>query len=114
MFTKYLDKKLHTQDDCENVVVNCIHPGVVNTGLFQHVGWVQWFSCLAYIFFKTPKQGGDSIVYAAVSSELEGKGGLYLDNSHPVRSSTFVNDFTAQATLWQKTCDILNIPEFGK
>ena len=111
MFTNYLDQKLRTEEP--NVNVNSIHPGVVNTGLFQHVGWAKWFSCLPLLFFKTPKQGGDSIVYAAVSPDIAGKGGLYLDNSRPARSSSFVNDFNHQAILWQKTCDILEIAEFG-
>ena len=112
MFTKYLDQKLRTEE-CENVKVNCIHPGVVNTGLFQHVGWAKCCSCLPRIFFKTAKQGADSIVYAAVSSEIAEKGGLYLDNARPVRSSAFVNDFNTQAILWQNTCDILEITDFG-
>ena len=106
MFTKYLSQKLHTEE-CTNVDVNCIHPGVVNTGLFQHVGWAQWFSCLPMIFFKTPKQGGESIVYAATSPDIEGIGGLYLDNSRAARSSSFVNNIGNQAALWQKTCEIL-------
>ena len=111
MFTKYLSQKLQTEE-CTNVDVNCIHPGVVNTGLFQHVGWARWFSCLPWLFFKTPKQGADSIVFAATSQELEGKSGQYIDNSRIVRSSSFVNDIGNQAALWKKTCEVLeNISE---
>ena len=112
MFTKYLDQKLRTEE-CGNVNVNCIHPGVVNTGLFQHVGWARWFSFLPLIFFKTPKQGGESIVFAATSSEIESKGGLYLDNNCPTRSSSFVNDVGCQDVLWRNTCEMLQISNFG-
>ena len=112
MFTKYLDQKLRTAE-CENVHVNCIHPGVVNTGLFQHVGWTRWFSFFPLIFFKNAKQGGESIVYAVTSSNIDGIGGLYIDNGRPVRSSSFVNNVGNQTTLWEKSCEILQISEFG-
>ena len=111
MCTKYLDQKLRTAE-CDYVNVNCVHPGVVNTGLFQHVGWTRWFSCLPLLLFKTPQQGSDSIVYAATSSDIEGKGGLYIDNARPARSSSFVNNVGYQAELWKKTCDILKISDF--
>ena len=112
MFAKCLQNKLYRQG-LTHIDVNCIHPGVVNTGLFQHVGWAKWFSCLPWIFFKTPKQGGDAVVYAAVSPEIEGQGNLYLDNMRSARSSSFVNGFRNQTILWQKTCDILQITDFG-
>lgn len=111
MFTKYLSEKLQTEE-CSSVNVNCIHPGVVNTGLFQHDGWARIFSFLPWLFFKTPKQGADSIVFAATSPEIEGKSGLYIDNSRSVRSSSFVNDIGNQDTLWKKTYEVLaNISE---
>ena len=106
LFAKYLSKKLYTEE-CNTVDINCIHPGVVNTGLFKHVGWARWFSCLPLLFFKTAKQGGDSIVYAATSLDIEGKGGLYIDNSRLARSSAFVNNIANQDTLWRKTCELL-------
>lgn len=111
MFTYYLDQKLRAAE-CDTVNVNCIHPGVVNTGLFQHVGWARWFWCFPLLLFKTPQQGSDSIVYAASSLDIEGKGGLYLDNAHLASTSSFVNNVGYQAVLWQKTCDILNINDF--
>ena len=111
MFTYYLDQKLRAAE-CDTVNVNCIHPGVVNTGLFQHVGWARWFWCFPLLLFKTPQQGGDSIVYAASSLDVEGKGGLYLDNTQLARTSSFVNNVGYQAVLWQKTCEVLYISDF--
>lgn len=110
LFTKYLNDKLKGTDDCY-VTVNCLHPGVVNTDLYQHANHIRY---LAFMFMKSPEQGGDTLVHAAVSPQMEAKGGLYLENSHVATSSNFTNLLANQKMLWDKTCSLLNIQEFGK
>lgn len=61
---------------------------------------------------KTASQGGDSIVHAALSADLEGKGGCYIENTHVKRGSSFVNDTMKQKTLWDRTCAMLGIEDF--
>jgi hypothetical protein len=62
---------------------------------------------------KSAKEGGDSVLYAALSSDLEGAGGLYLENSRPHTPSSFVRDPEVQAKTWHVTCNMLNVREFG-
>ena len=62
---------------------------------------------------KSPTQGGDSIVHASLSRDLEGQGGLYLENSRPRTPSAFVQSIENQAALWSKSLELTDIKEFG-
>jgi len=108
MFTQYLNQELR-RIHCENVVVNAVHPGMVNTDLYSTSGAFTKI-CLAVCRYlmKTPSQGGDTIVHAAVSQEAS-ESGVYLENCHSSWSSSFVNDRELQKRLWKNTCDALKI-----
>ena len=71
-----------------------------------------------YIYFYTETvqliQGGDTVVHAAISTEIEGKGGLYLENFYPARNSSFTSDLSNQKNLFELSCRILKIKNFGK
>merc|ERR1719361_2710167 len=107
MFTRSLERRL--DGNC-NVKSIAIHPGVVRTGLYEHARFVL---LLGILFMKSPDQGGDTIVYAALSPEIEGRGGLYLDNSHPGRVASFADDAANQQRMWDACNEILGIREFG-
>ncbi|XP_033095910.1 dehydrogenase/reductase SDR family member on chromosome X-like isoform X2 [Anneissia japonica] len=97
-----------------HVTVNCVHPGVVNTLLYQHSHWaLQPFRKLLAMlrFLKTPTQGSDTPVYVALSTEIEGVGGLYFDNCVAKRSSTKSHDECLQCTLWDCSLELASIKE---
>ena len=54
------------------------------------------------------------MVHAAISTEIEGQGGLYLENFYPARNSTFTSDLSNQKKFFELSCDILKINKFGK
>jgi NAD(P)-dependent dehydrogenase (short-subunit alcohol dehydrogenase family) len=66
---------------------NAVMPGGIMTPLQRHMsreemlamGWINEKGELR-AGFKTPEQGASTSVWAAVGDELEGKGGLYLEN----------------------------------
>ncbi len=66
---------------------NAVHPGGIMTGLQQHLtteemtamGWIDTEGKLNPLF-KTVEQGAATSVWAAVAPELEGHGGLYLED----------------------------------
>ena len=66
------------------------------------------------LMMKNVGQGGDSIVNAAISPEMEGQGGVYIRNSRVRTATRFTQDKTNQKILWDKTMNMLNIREFGK
>jgi NAD(P)-dependent dehydrogenase (short-subunit alcohol dehydrogenase family) len=69
------------------VIANAVMPGGIMTPLQRHLareemialGWINEAGETAQ-GFKTPEQGASTSVWAAVGPELEGVGGLYLEN----------------------------------
>ncbi len=75
------------------ITANAVHPGGIHTELQRHVPQEEW-KALGWMdeqgnvnpIFKTPQQGAATSVWAAVGKELEGVGGLYLEDcqeAHP-------------------------------
>ncbi|TRY73994.1 hypothetical protein TCAL_12862 [Tigriopus californicus] len=113
--TYYLNPQLEAE--AANVTINCFHPGVISTGLYQNARYVKFVNLLAFsMLMKTPREGADSILHAAISPEMEGRGGLYLENAQPRISSAFTRDLSNQERMFKLSCDALEIPydKFGR
>jgi NAD(P)-dependent dehydrogenase (short-subunit alcohol dehydrogenase family) len=71
----------------EGIYANAVHPGGIMTGLQKHVsheeqvkmGWVDEAGA-QNSRFKSTEQGAATSIWAAVAPELEGVGGLYLED----------------------------------
>ncbi|KAL9972631.1 hypothetical protein ACROYT_G018977 [Oculina patagonica] len=111
LFTYELQRRLKEQNS--PVMANVLHPGVVNTDLFQYIHWTMRIpqNVLAYFFFKTPKQGADNSIYVALSPELEGIGGRYFVNCQSTQSSDESYREDVQKRLWKVSCELTGIPE---
>eukprot|EP01059_Diplonema_ambulator_P024094 TRINITY_DN3987_c0_g3_i1.p1 TRINITY_DN3987_c0_g3~~TRINITY_DN3987_c0_g3_i1.p1 ORF type:complete len:353 (+),score=144.55 TRINITY_DN3987_c0_g3_i1:47-1105(+) len=85
MYAAYLGRRL--ADKGSRVTVNSLHPGAIMTGLLSDVpkeeqvqnGWVSEDG-VAHPGCKDVAQGAATTVYAAVSEEMEGVTGCYLEN----------------------------------
>eukprot|EP00058_Branchiostoma_floridae_P023733 XP_002609223.1 hypothetical protein BRAFLDRAFT_90676 [Branchiostoma floridae] len=100
--------------DQSHVTANALHPGVVNSDLYQHVMWPMRVAqrIMGWIgLTKTTKQGADTILYAAMSPDLEGIGGRYLDNCQSVPSSDQSYDKDLQKRLWEESCRLVHLQE---
>lgn len=98
MFTYALARRLQGSP----VTVNCVHPGVVQTGLHQHTrGWMRIIQNVVFSFGTTVQNGAKPIVYLASSSDVEGVTGKYFDHYKPSRSSPESYDEAAQQRLWE-------------
>ena len=72
----------------EGVRAFSLHPGKILTPLQRHLpqaemiaaGWLDARGELADPTFKTPQQGAATQVWAALSEQLQGKGGLYCED----------------------------------
>ncbi|HEY6131803.1 MAG TPA: SDR family NAD(P)-dependent oxidoreductase, partial [Halioglobus sp.] len=82
LFTVALDKRLRDR----GVRAYAVHPGVIMTRLSRHMQQADYESLMAKappgeeLVFKSVEQGAATTVWAASTSELEGKGGIYLEN----------------------------------
>ena len=111
MFSKHLQQWLEAKD--LPVQTNSLPPGVVDTELFAHTAStsIGWFK---KIFFKSAEEGSRTIAYAALSPKIENMGGSYLSNCRFVRSHPMAKDKPLCKKLFEYTCDVLKIREFGK
>ncbi|KAG5672998.1 hypothetical protein PVAND_003079 [Polypedilum vanderplanki] len=109
-FTRHLEG-LFAQHELK-IQNHSLHPGVVDTELFTHsaTDYVPW---VRRIFFKTPEEGSRTIVYAAISPELEGKGGSYLSNCAISRMHPKAWSPMECKKLFDYSCELLKIENFG-
>jgi NAD(P)-dependent dehydrogenase (short-subunit alcohol dehydrogenase family) len=83
------------------VTANCLHPGVIRTGLmrnFSSVLHVLWH--LVGRFFKQPDDGAETPVYLASSPEVAGETGKYFRYCRPFGTTEQSNDREVQRQLW--------------
>jgi hypothetical protein len=108
-----------------------LHPGVVNTELFEHssTDYIPWIRKLfkvittnyqlsfnlhkSLLLFQTPEEGSRTVVYAAISPIIEGKGGSYLSNCTKWWQHKSARDEVECKKLFDFTCNLLKIQNFG-
>lgn len=131
MSTMYLQNKF----SAEKIPVDSfsVHPGLVDTDLFQTTPLKKLFPWLPSMIFKVidkylqctviyrvgltlfqnSHKGATPIVYASVSKELEHKGGTYLSNCEIVDCSPYAKNVESQKILFELSKTLVNIKEFG-
>lgn len=95
LFTRELAKRL----EGTGVTTNCLHPGVVNTGLARD--FPAAFRVMARLFFTSPANGAQTSIYLASSPEVEGVSGKYFSKKRVRGFPTAANDETSARRLWQ-------------
>jgi NAD(P)-dependent dehydrogenase (short-subunit alcohol dehydrogenase family) len=86
------------------VTANCLHPGVIRTGLMRGVSPVLhllWQSLGK--FFKQPAEGAETPVYLAMSDEVDQVSGKYFRYCRPFGTSQSSYDQGLQDRLWQES-----------
>jgi NAD(P)-dependent dehydrogenase (short-subunit alcohol dehydrogenase family) len=83
------------------VTANCLHPGVIHTGLLRNFSSVLnvLFHALQR-FFKQPDDGAETPVYLASSPEVSGVSGKYFRKCQPMGTTAQSNDPGVQDRLW--------------
>lgn len=66
------------------VTVNAVHPGLVDTEIIRHMGFYNstfskyFLYPFTWPFIKTPKQGAQTCIYAALEPSLKNVSGKYF------------------------------------
>ena len=110
--------ELNRRFSSEGITVNCVHPGVIMTDLSRSLTEDDFTSIATEgMKFKTVECGAATSVWAAVSPQLEGQGGYYLEDCHvgvelPASHMLagycdYALDNALAKKLWQKTEKLL-------
>ncbi|RVE54337.1 hypothetical protein evm_001164 [Chilo suppressalis] len=93
-----------------------VHPGIVNTDLFEGTLFKRVFPWAMKMFFKTPAKGAISILHACFDKDLEKKSGLYISNCTEGISNKFSKNIEHQKKLFDISCELVGInpSNYGK
>ncbi len=96
LFTKELARRLPPRP----VSANCLHPGVVATGIGNKggVSGVVW-SMLKPVLL-SPEKGAANSLYVATSPAIEGMSGVYFVKQRPARPNPIADDPAIASRLW--------------
>ncbi|MFL6077178.1 MAG: SDR family NAD(P)-dependent oxidoreductase [Mycobacteriales bacterium] len=104
-----------------------VHPGAIHTNLVRYMTDQELDDLRARLTglgngFKTPEQGAATQVWAATSPQLDGRGGLYLEDCDiaepaPADSSSGVRDYAVDpaeaARLWTLSAELTGVDAFA-
>lgn len=114
MSARYINKIME-EKNCP-VKAFSVHPGIVDTDIFEKTLFRQLFPWAMKLFFKTPAKGAVSILHACFEESLDKKGGLYISNCIEGISSKFSKDVDHQKKLFEISCELVGIDQasFGQ
>lgn len=109
--TRHLNQMLRKEK--ANVEIFAVHPGVVDTDLFEYSATTA-IPFLKKLIFKTPERGSRTVVFAAIDPRLEGEGGSYLSNGGKSQIHPDAKDPQKCEKLFRFSLDLLKIKKFGQ
>jgi len=99
LFTVELARRLPPRP----VTANCLHPGVVGTGIGNVGGVMGAAWSLLKPLVLTPEQGAQNSLYVATAPEIEGQSGVYFVKERPAQPNPIANDPVAARRLWAES-----------
>ena len=95
-------RELATRLGGTGVTANCLHPGAVATRFGETSGgWVGGILPVLKLFFISPEQGADTIIYLASSPEVANTTGGYFVKRKMTEPSAAAHDDAAAKKLWE-------------
>ncbi|XP_043266434.1 retinol dehydrogenase 12 isoform X2 [Venturia canescens] len=109
MFTTTLQR--HLQERNLPIQTFAVHPGIVNTDLFENTIFSK-VKIFTRLFFKSPEKGATTTVYAAVSPRIEHEGGIYLSNCRSSSINRLAKDENACNRLFELSLQQVKLKDF--
>ncbi|KAL1497827.1 hypothetical protein ABEB36_008719 [Hypothenemus hampei] len=106
-FTLELARRL----EGSGVTANCLHPGLIDTGIWNSVPVpLNWpLQIIIKCFFKTPKQGCQTTVFLACSEEVKNVTGKYFMECQEHSLNRGVSDMSKAKKLWELTEEFVKL-----
>jgi NAD(P)-dependent dehydrogenase (short-subunit alcohol dehydrogenase family) len=108
LFTRELARRL----EGTGVTANCLHPGLVASGLTRNNGWVGRFGMtLMRPFSRSPERGAETAVYLCAAAEVAGvTGECFYDGKPMALKPAATNDEDARR-LWKLSAAITGLSD---
>lgn len=99
LFTKELARRLPPRP----VSANCLHPGVVATGIGNKGGVFGFGWSMLKPALLSPEKGAANSLYVATSPAIEGVSGAYFVKQRPARPNPVADDPVVARRLWTES-----------
>ncbi|XP_053619608.1 retinol dehydrogenase 14 [Plodia interpunctella] len=109
LFTRELARRL----EGTGVTANCLHPGLIDTGIWRNVpAPLNWgLALIIKGFFKTPYQGCQTTVMLAIDEKLEKVNGKYFSDCKESSLSAAASDPAKARKLWEISENTVKLEE---
>lgn len=106
LFTKKLSQVLEN----ENIIVNCLHPGVVGTSFGQNNGiFSKILFNLSKPFMRSSEKGAETSIYLCSSPDVSDVSGQYFYNCKIAKTTTWANNQEDADRLWDLSKELTGI-----
>ena len=106
LFTKKLSQVLEN----ENIIVNCLHPGVVGTGFGQNNGiFSKILFNLSKPFMRSSEKGAETSIYLCSSPDVSDVSGQYFYNCKIAKTTKWANNQEDADRLWDLSKELTGI-----
>lgn len=103
LFTNKLSKILRI----EEATVNCLHPGVVATHLFDKMGG--FMKSIFGLFMISPEKGAETTIYLATSDDVKTISGAYFKNKKVSKPRAYALNEKDENKLWEYSLKLTGI-----
>ncbi|KAL3650506.1 Short-chain dehydrogenase TIC 32, chloroplastic [Castilleja foliolosa] len=97
------------KEDGADVTANSVHPGVIVTNIFRHLGIFEGLlTTFGRLALKNVQQGASTTCYVALHPKLEGISGEYFADNNLAKASAKAADKDLAKKLWDFSLDLIN------
>ncbi|XP_001656338.2 retinol dehydrogenase 14 isoform X3 [Aedes aegypti] len=108
MFTRELARRL----EGTNVTANCLHPGMIDSGIWRNVPFPLTIPmAVMKAFFKTNVEGAQTSLHLACSSEVEGISGKYFRDCKEAGLTAGISDMEKAKKLWEESVKMVKLTD---
>lgn len=99
LHAKELSRRL--QKEGANIIVNCVHPGLIMTNLMRHSALLmRIIQVFTFLFWKNVEQGAATTCFAALHPSFGGVTGKYFIDCNEMEASELACDESLGKKLW--------------
>ncbi len=110
LYNIYFTKSLAEKYGDKGIRAYALHPGVVNTNIWDGAkGFLGLIVLALKLFMITPEKGAETTIYLATQPKLEQKSGLYFKKCKVAKTAPIAQDARARNQLWDISEKLVNV-----